>query len=148
MKRLLLRVLLVSLFVPAFCHAGVIADTMYMECRSESNRGQMAVASVIYSRAKQSGKTYKQVCLARKQFSCWNRGYYSPTPKTKLERKKMAGFLAIESSMVNNTFKPTGDWNHYHTTRVNPIWSKSMKGSVVIGNHKFGKIFKLPPYKK
>lgn len=49
--------------------------TLWAEARSEPVEGQIAVASVIRNRVgKRFGDTYKAVCLAPKQFSCWNPG--------------------------------------------------------------------------
>ena len=44
--------------------------TLYGECRGEPIDSQIAHAWVIRNRA--IGKAYKDVCLARLQFSCWN----------------------------------------------------------------------------
>ena len=52
--------------------AGIIADTLYMEARSEGERGQRAVATVIYNRAHGKAENMESVCLKPKQFSCWN----------------------------------------------------------------------------
>lgn len=49
--------------------------TLDAECRSEPVEGQIAVASVIRNRVgKRFGHRYRDVCLAPKQFSCWNAG--------------------------------------------------------------------------
>jgi N-acetylmuramoyl-L-alanine amidase len=50
----------------------VTAVTLYGEARSEPVEGQIAVASVIRNRVgKRFGKTFRDVCLAPWQFSCW-----------------------------------------------------------------------------
>ncbi|WP_414075941.1 cell wall hydrolase, partial [Staphylococcus aureus] len=43
-----------------------------MEAADQSVYGQYLVASVIVNRAKAGHKSLEAVCLARKQFSCWN----------------------------------------------------------------------------
>jgi len=49
--------------------------TLWAECRGEPIEGQVAVAAVIRNRVgKRFGASYKAVCLAPKQFSCWNPG--------------------------------------------------------------------------
>ncbi len=135
MKRL---ILFLALSQCRPCPAGVVADTLFAECRGESKSGQMAVASVIYNRAKNSGKTFKAVCLAPKQFSCHNKGYAKAKPANERERQLLAFFEGIEKQMKNGTFQPTGPWTHYHTTSVNPYWSKSMTERTVIDRHVFG----------
>ena len=48
--------------------------TLYGEARGEPDEGKIAVGSVILERVKQGnrGKNIKEVCLWRKQFSCFN----------------------------------------------------------------------------
>lgn len=49
--------------------------TLWAECRDQPVEGQIAVASVIRNRVgKRFGSSYRAVCLAPKQFSCWNPG--------------------------------------------------------------------------
>jgi len=49
--------------------------TLWGEARGQPIEGIIAVASVIRNRVgKRFGDSYKAVCLARKQFSCWNPG--------------------------------------------------------------------------
>lgn len=52
----------------------VIALTLIGEARGEPIEGQVAVGSVIRNRLHSPSKyiTYKDVCLAPNQFSCWN----------------------------------------------------------------------------
>jgi Cell Wall Hydrolase len=51
-----------------------LARTLYGEARGETRKGIEAVANVIINRvrAKHRGNTVSQVCLADRQFSCWN----------------------------------------------------------------------------
>jgi N-acetylmuramoyl-L-alanine amidase len=46
--------------------------TLVGEARGESVEGIVAVANVIKNRAYSAQKTYKEICLAPLQFSCWN----------------------------------------------------------------------------
>ena len=50
----------------------VLAATLVTECGGEPYAGIMMVGEVIANRARQSGKSLREVCLASKQFSCWN----------------------------------------------------------------------------
>jgi N-acetylmuramoyl-L-alanine amidase len=57
-----------------------LALTLIGEARGEPIEGQVAVANVIHNRAFSSGKSFKEICLAPLQFSCWN----SKDPNRKL----------------------------------------------------------------
>ncbi len=52
----------------------VLFLTIYGEGRGEPVEGQIAIGNVIHNRLRKAvaGTTYKDVCLADKQFSCWN----------------------------------------------------------------------------
>jgi len=52
-----------------------MARTLWGEARGESEEGQVAVGHVIKNRVEKKtwyGKTIKDVCLKKWQFSCWN----------------------------------------------------------------------------
>lgn len=118
--------------------AGIVAETVYMEARGESKAGRLAVASVIWTRAKGNPDKLQSACLAKWQFSCWNNGYHTVKPRNANERAILKELEAVEASMVAGVFKPTGSWTHYHTLTVNPSWSKTMTNKTVIGRHVFG----------
>jgi len=50
----------------------ILGLTIIGEARGESIEGQVAVGSVIRNRLLNGHRTYYDVCLAPKQFSCWN----------------------------------------------------------------------------
>jgi spore germination cell wall hydrolase CwlJ-like protein len=130
--------LLILLTLASQTQAGIVAQTLMAECRGESVAGQRAVASVIWNRSQKGGKSPEAVCLARKQFSCWNAGYHPQKPRNEAERAILARFEAWEADMKGGTFKPSGEWSHYHALTVNPAWSAGMKNRTVIGRHVFG----------
>jgi spore germination cell wall hydrolase CwlJ-like protein len=138
MNKTLLILAAVTVSRCAPCPAGIVADTCFAEARGESKAGQIAVASVIYNRAQKSGKSLESVCLARRQFSCWNNGYRPVKVRNEQERAIIARFEAMEADMKAGKFKPSGVWSHYHALTVNPVWSKGMKSRTVIGRHVFG----------
>lgn len=49
-----------------------LACTLIGEARGEPIDGQVGVASAIRNRAIAARKPYKDICLAKNQFSCWN----------------------------------------------------------------------------
>lgn len=120
--------------------AGIIADTLYMEARGEGERGQRAVATVIYNRAHGKGEKMEGVCLKPKQFSCWNGKTPKSvkiTPKNAFDKQAYIIALKIEKELLNGNFKPLGNWTHYYNPKLcNPSWAKGTKQTRV-GNHNF-----------
>lgn len=55
-----------------FAESPVVLQTLLMEARGEGIIGMQAVGEVIRNRSKHSGDSFKDECLKRKQFSCWN----------------------------------------------------------------------------
>ena len=135
-KTLLLAAAMLSRCTPA--PAGITADTLWHEARGEGRRGIEAVASVIYNRSQSKRMPLEAVCLARKQFSCWNEGYTKPRPRNELEGGILAFCEGLERQMKAGAFTPSVNSTHYHTLSVRPDWSAGMKDKRVIGNHLFG----------
>lgn len=50
----------------------VVARTLYMEARGEGASGMSMVMTVIWNRAGGDKAKFADVCLKKKQFSCWN----------------------------------------------------------------------------
>lgn len=119
--------------------AGIIADTLYLEARGEGEHGQRAVATVIYNRAQNTGKTFEAVCLQPFQFSCWNASKTRKiTPKTRSDTKAYELCLAIEKELLTGNFELLGEWTHYYNPRLcNPKWAQDGQSKTQIGNHIF-----------
>lgn len=58
--------------INALNNLDVLALTIYGEARGECIEGQIAVGNVIRNRVNSEHKTFKEICLAPQQFSCWN----------------------------------------------------------------------------
>ena len=136
------KILIILALGAAYCRAcaGVVADTLYLEARGEGEAGLRAVASVIYNRAKRSGKTCEAVCLAPKQFSCWI-GNAPKTlkiaPKNGFDRRAYRLCQSIEAELLTGKFEPLGDWTHYYNPALcAPKWARGV-AKVKIGNHNF-----------
>lgn len=56
---------------PAFTDHQAVALTLYGEARSEPVEGRIAVGCVIRNRVRLMKTSYRAVCFARWQFSCW-----------------------------------------------------------------------------
>ena len=119
-----------------------LALNIYHEARSESKRGQIAVAAVTLNRVK-SDRFPNSVCavvhqggekLHRCQFSWWCDGRSDQPKDQKAWRRAIQ--LARES-LAGLHRDPTRGALYYHTTRVKPAWSKKFRRSARIGNHVF-----------
>ena len=110
----------------------VVAATLIMEAGGEGRQGMEAVREVISNRAK--GKTEMSVCLAPKQFSCWNGiSVQAGIKKAKRHPNWNVALQIAKAAPTNHTRRAT----HYHTTKVSPSWSKKLAQTVKIKNHVF-----------
>jgi N-acetylmuramoyl-L-alanine amidase len=132
----------------------VFALTLYGESRGEPIQGQVAVGCVIRNRVEKSvHKSYKEACLQRFQFSCWNEN--DPNRNILLEMGEkilnqesvndiyfsQCKFLAIgimNGSLIDNTKGA----NHYMTwdlfnSKKKPSWAKNAKNLQTKGNQIF-----------
>lgn len=133
----------------------ILARTLWGESRGEDFIGQIAVAWTIRNRVEMDlhkdgkpdwwGEGYAGVCLAKKQFSCWNTNdpnypYLSgakPIPARELTRARMAGDHVIDSKAPD----PTNGATHYYATTMKraPTWTKGAKHTLKLGDHIFFK---------
>jgi N-acetylmuramoyl-L-alanine amidase len=122
----------------------VVALTILGEADGEPWAGKVMVAEVIVNRANASGKTLKEVCLAPKQFSCWN----GKTAQQKLvNRTANYGTLASQSwrdciriarDVCQEGYKTTTPAMFYFNPKLaNPKWAKSKRHVATVGEHQF-----------
>ena len=117
--------------------ANVVALTILAEARGEGQTGMYAVAAVIKQRALNRRLTPTQVCLQRKQFSCWN-GKRVDARLLKTPQAKYAMMLASNIQRVNTAWSGYAD--HYHNKRITPYWAKGKRPIGIIKNHVFYKL--------
>lgn len=119
--------------------AHVIAKTLYLEARGEGEQGLRAVAAIIWNRAHERKMSLAQVCLQRKQFSCWDGRRPSSVVIDIVHDDTWRICLKIEAEMMSNTFIPAGPWNLYHNPdKCKPSWTgKGTTHVTYIGHHKF-----------
>jgi spore germination cell wall hydrolase CwlJ-like protein len=119
----------------------VIAKTLYLEAGNQSTLGKEAVAAVIWNRANGKKEKFIQVCLAKKQFSCWN--------KKKPNRTKIKSNLdysickVIAREMVLGIYRPPHGLElvtHYHEKSVKPNWGCHRFLLMRIEDHFFYKV--------
>lgn len=128
-----------ALFATINACGGIVADTLHLEARGEKPRGLRAVATVIYNRAKNTGKTFEAVCLQPFQFSCWNTPKTRKiAPQTRSDAKAYELCLEIEKELLAGNFEPLGEWTHYYNPRLcSPKWARGGQSKAKIGNHVF-----------
>ena len=124
-----------------FCTAAqakdyTVALTILAEARGEGEVGQSAVMAVIVQRSLERNLSMKDVCLERKQFSCWNgKTYKDLLPLLKTPQAKFAIWLQDHAHLVDLTAMQYA--NHYHADYVSPYWAKGKKPLYKIQNHIF-----------
>ena len=136
-KNLWVSCTLAFLALPALADH-TVAITILAEAGNQSEAGQTAVMAVIAQRAIERGLTHKEVCLERKQFSCWNGKRYEDlehlldTPQA-----KHALWLEANSHLID--LDVTQRANHYHATWMQrrPYWARNEDPLYVIGDHAF-----------
>lgn len=128
----------------------VLSLTCDGEARGEGLRGKAAVCWVVVNRAHSRKQTIAEVCLAPKQFSCWN--YNDPNaqrldalahlPEGQWPLAFRECVQVANDVIDGKTLDPTGGADHYLTLTLYhskgcPRWAKQMTPTATIGNHIF-----------
>ena len=110
----------------------VLARTIYGEARGEDEETKRAVANVVINRVKDPkwwGKTIKEVCLVRKQFSCFNFGdpnfmelINAHIKDRVLQECFGIAYVVIKGLLPDNTNGAT----HYHNKNIDTDWDNVM----------------------
>lgn len=120
----------------------IIVATIIMEAGGEYHIGSLeAVYEVIKTRSKKRNKTLAQICLQRKQFSCWNgkADGIKALEDTIAKAKKHPRWKIAERILGSNTNFTNGA-DHYHANYIDtPYWADSMIVTAKIGRHIFYK---------
>ena len=120
----------------------IVVATIIMEAGGEYHIGSLeAVYEVIKTRAKKRNKTLAQVCLQRKQFSCWNgkADGIKALEDTIAKAKKHPRWKIAENILGSNTNFTNGA-DHYYADYIDkPYWADSMTQTTKIGRHIFYK---------
>jgi cell wall hydrolase len=119
------------------------ARTVWGEARGEPVQGQEAVAWVIVNRLRsgyRGAETLADVCLSRRQFSCWNPGDPNAGRIAAIDFGEPSFariFAAACRVWSGDAADPTHGARHYHNHRVSPAWARGHHPTAVIGNHLF-----------
>ena len=125
-------------FVQADYDQTIVATTLILEAGGEYYEGSLeAVYEVIYNRAIKKNQSFSEVCLARKQFSCWNDKDIMENIEKASNHPRWNEAMRIAYSDPTTNYTKGAD--HYHADYVNPYWSKSLTKTVKIGLHIFYK---------
>ena len=125
-----------------YSDAFIAAATICAEAGGEPFAGQVMVGETIANRAINSGKSIRDVCLAPKQFSCWNnRGTMELRMQTMLTHPAWEDCLRIAESICQPAYTPVSPATHYYAPKrcKKPSWAKRMRLVAVFGNHRFYK---------
>jgi N-acetylmuramoyl-L-alanine amidase len=139
MKTITLLLLTLCSVSAASAHTdeAIIASTLILEAGGEYAPGAMeAVNEVICTRAWKRNFTRRQVCLQRKQFSCWNSGNIDKLVAKAKKHPRYTEALAIVGAKITNH---TAGADHYHADYCSPYWAPSMQVTATIGRHIFYK---------
>ena len=119
----------------------IIVATIIMEAGGEYHVGALeAVYEVIMTRAKKRKMTPAQVCLQRKQFSCWNgKADGIKALEETIAKAKEHPRWVIAQNILGKKTNYTNGADHYHADYVSPYWKDSMTVTVKIGRHIFYK---------
>ncbi len=116
----------------------IIVATIIMEAGGEYHVGALeGVYEVIMNRAKKRKKTIAQVCLQRKQFSCWNgKADGIKALEDTIAKAKKHPRWQIAHAVIGTQTNYTKGADHYYADYIaEPYWASSMKRTVKIGKH-------------
>lgn len=121
-------------------HVFILAWTFHREAASEGEYGMTLAASTVYNRAVAAQVSPVNVCLERKQYSCWNKiksqvAWIDRMAVPVDDAWPVACRLARE--IVDGRFIPITKATHYHTTDVRPYWARGMVVCTRAGKHVF-----------
>lgn len=133
----------------------VLTLTLFGEARGEPIAGLVAVGCVIRNRLHNSNKykSYKDVCFAPKQFSCWNESDTNYPILIELAQNMIIGMVGKDPAYRRCLLVASGiiDWSlndetksssYYITTDLfnsndRPIWAKNPIHPIELGHHTF-----------
>ncbi len=119
-----------------------LTEALYFEARGESLKGQFAVAEVILNRV-DSARYPNTVCGVVNQgtgrkYACQFTYTCDGHPETISEPRAYTRVGKVARAMLDGASRSlTKGATHYHTTAVNPKWSRTFPRTATIGVHHF-----------
>ena len=139
--------------IAALSERNVVALTLFGEVRNEPILGILAVACVIRNRVaiKYRGTTYREVCLAPWQFSCWKKegGAANHAALMAMAESLVSGDAAkdgvfavcayVAGETMRGVFRDrVGSCRHYYAAGTpEPAWAKGKTPAYTVGHHLF-----------
>jgi len=122
-----------------YSDATIAAATICAEAGGEPFAGQVMVGETIANRAINSGKSIRDVCLAPRQYSCWNnRGTMELRMQTMRTHPAWESCLRIAENICQPGYNPASPVTHFYAPKLcKPSWAKRMRLIAVVGNHRF-----------
>lgn len=126
-----------------------LADTLWMEARSDGKDGMQAVASVILTRARNPrwwGGDIRSVCLKPYQFSSWNEGstQLPLVAKAKADGDEAYALALNVATLAVQGILPdtTGGADSYYALSMAepPVWATPARFTVQIGRQRFFRV--------
>ena len=113
-----------------------LALALYHEARGESHQAQLMVAKVILNRVedKRWPSSVCGVVMEDRQFSFVREG---KVPSTKDKESWDKSKALAKEVLTNPDILPYTDADHYHTTRVRPVWRRKLYRIVRVDQHVF-----------
>ena len=117
----------------------IAAATICAEAGGEPFAGQVLVGETIANRAQQSYASIRDICLAPRQYSCWNnRGTMELRMQTMRTQPAWNDCLMIAESICQPGYTPVSPVTHFFNPKLcKPLWANRMRLVAVIGNHRF-----------
>jgi len=117
----------------------ITAATICAEAGGESYAGKVAVGDVIATRAIKSNTSLRTVCLASKQFSCWNnRGTMELRMQTMRKHPAWDECVVIANKISQPGYRPSSPATHYFNPELaNPSWAQQLRRVAIVGKHWF-----------
>lgn len=117
----------------------IAAATLFEEARNQGIDGMKAVYHVILNRARHTGSSVSDICLSRKQFTCWNNKSPYEIDYNKTTGRDAKAWAAAKSIVNDPGSDITSGSTHYFTGKV-PFWAQGpcWIPRITIGDHVFG----------
>lgn len=122
-----------------------LSDALYYEARGEGEKGQKAIAEVIFARL-QKGKYGHSICAVVYEGAGQPKCQFSFTCNGALHRPKQAGAWTKAQQLAARILtgeellkNATGGAINFHAISVDPVWAGELAKTAQIGNHVFYK---------
>jgi hypothetical protein len=145
-----------------------LALTADAEARGDSREGhssveeRIAVMSVIRTRARLGHRPIKEVCLAPRQFSCWNPGEDANHLRLLRQAERVVTHQLLDDLMLETLYLAEGVAGDVILDRVNgathyfapaamvppgrvPAWAQGLQPVAVVGRQRFYRLAGGPP---